>query len=377
MGLSTPTSTRTADRRGWERGGGRGSAPQGAQPGGEECRGPGLRDMGRRLGGGGRSPGGDCRCPGVRKGDVGGHGSGSVVAVPGARGAAGPRLKRGGVRSWRKGTGGRQPGTRDEAVPEGAGSYRPLPEVAVGRWGPQGGAGRRAWGGACLRARPRQSQAQPGGVRAHRAREEGRAGRHARPIGAPPLHDVRLSREPSASRPGRRVSARARGRARRDFRRVPEAGAVCSHANGKERWGAGVARLRHFRARNGKELLLPAASPLRSPAARPARPRPCSRPSLTAGPRVARSPGTGAAAVGGRAAAALTGEHGGLAALRPPPSTRYPPPGFRLGPAPRPPVTGRHLPGGRGPQGGGQDRAGQSRAAQGAGPEYRARPMSG
>lgn len=73
-----------------------------------------------------------------------------------------------------------------------------------------------------------------------------------------------------------------RGRARRDFRRAPEVGSVCSHANGKERWGAGVARLRHFRARNGKEPPPPAASPRRAvPAARPGRPRP-PRPSLSA-----------------------------------------------------------------------------------------------
>lgn len=90
-----------------------------------------------------------------------------------------------------------------------------------------------------------------------------------RPIGPPRFPDERLSWLQSACRgPGGRVreraGARARGRTGRDFRRVPEAGAVCSHANGKERWGAGVARLRHFWARNGKLLPPPAASPRRA-----------------------------------------------------------------------------------------------------------------
>lgn len=110
-----------------------------------------------------------------------------------------------------------------------------------------------------------------------------------RPIGPPRFPDERLSWLQSACRgPGGRVreraGARARGRTGRDFRRVPEAGAVCSHANGKERWGAGVARLRHFWARNGKLLPPPAASPRRAvppPLARAGRapaPAPPSRP---------------------------------------------------------------------------------------------------
>lgn len=144
--------------------------------------------------------------------------------------------------------------------------------------------------------------------------------------------------------------------------------------------------MRHFRARNGKEPPPPAASPRRAaPAARPGRPRP-PRPSLSARPRVARSPGTGAAAVGGRAAAALlTGERGGRRAGPSVPSAPLSVPGRRLGPAPRPPVTGRHLPGGRGGRsagrtgpGDGQGRGGEGRggegragwrAAGGAGPE--------
>lgn len=113
--------------------------------------------------------------------------------------------------------------------------------------------------------------------------------------------------------------------------------------------------------REGAAAVPPSARAARTTAARPGRPRPCSRPSLTARPRVARSPGTGAAAVGGRAAAAgaLTGERGGGRAALPRSRSRRATLGRRLGPEPRPPVTGRHLPGGRGRAGPGwRSRAG-------------------
>ena len=119
-----------------------------------------------------------------------------------------------------------------------------------------------------------------------------------------------------------------------------------------------------------RERVAAAPPPIRAaptPAARPGRPRPCFRPSLTARPRVARLPGTGAAAVGGRAAAVLTGERGGgrAALLR---SCRIAP-GLRLGPAPRPPVMGRHLPGGRGRAGPSEcSRAGARAEGSGCGP---------
>lgn len=138
-----------------------------------------------------------------------------------------------------------------------------------------------------------------------------------RPIEPPRLHDVRLSRAVSASRRAWRLSARARGRA-------SERGGTSAESRKRElcvlmRTGRSVgARSREvetfFWPETGRSCCRPpSARPALSPAARPGRPRPCSRPSLTARPRVARSPGTGAAAVGGRAAEALTGERAGRA----------------------------------------------------------------
>lgn len=138
-------------------------------------------------------------------------------------------------------------------------------QVAAARRGRRDGAGP-----ACVRG------AGPGGVRAranHRHSREGARREPGRRGGPDSARGQSRRRAPMTScPPGRRAPvgepgewgrgcAGARARAGRDFRRIPEAGAVCSHANGKERWGAGVARLRHFRARNGKKLLPPAASP--------------------------------------------------------------------------------------------------------------------
>lgn len=81
---------------------------------------------------------------------------------------------------------------------------------------------------------------------------------------------------------------------------------MCSHANGKERWGSGVSRLRHFRARKRKDRLpsLPSPRPLFFAVSGPA--RPCRlflpSPSSAVPACFARSPGTGAAATSPRAA---------------------------------------------------------------------------
>lgn len=163
---------------------------------------------------------------------------------------------------------------------EGAGRRGPgdrlPPRVLVGRWGWLVRGGVSGVGGALLRARPRQSQAPLGGARARRAREEGRAGRRSRPIWAPRLHDVRLSRAPSASRRAWPVSARARGRA---GARVRGAGLPASPGSGScvfscEREGALGRRSREVETFSGPKRE-GAAAVCRQPA--PCRPPPLVR----------------------------------------------------------------------------------------------------
>lgn len=164
---------------------------------------------------------------------------------------------------------------------------RRSPQVAAARQRPRGGAGPGGVRGAG-----------PGGVRARANHRHSREGARREPEGRGGPDSARgqsRRRAPMTSCPPERQApvggpgawgrgGAGRGRAGRDFRRIPEAGAVCSHANGKERWGAGVARLRHFRARNGKELLPPAASPRRAALRRSSGPAAPLLPPLPHGP---------------------------------------------------------------------------------------------